>query len=140
MKRRDSGAGRPRSGDADDRGEDYFERQVVEIIDRLPERFRDAAQNINFIIEDEPTPELLSEIDDDSDEPLLGLYVGIPLPERSFGQVPDLPDRIYVFRGPLERSSSGRRELKEQIRITVLHELAHYFGFGDDYLQDAGYD
>ena len=129
-----------RSGDTDDRGEDYFERQVVEIIDRLPERFRDAAQNINFIIEDEPTPELLSEIDDDSDEPLLGLYVGIPLPERSFGQVPDLPDRIYVFRGPLERSSSGRRELKEQIRITVLHELAHYFGIDDDHLLDLGYD
>jgi predicted Zn-dependent protease with MMP-like domain len=119
---------------------DYFERRVEEVIDRLPERFREAARNINIIVEDEPSPEILADVDDDSDEPLLGLYVGTPLTERSFGEVPALPDRIYIFRGPLERSSRSRRELSEQIRITVLHELAHYFGFDDEYLFDVGYD
>ena len=119
---------------------DYVERRVEEVIDRLPERFREAARNINIIVEDEPSPEILADVDDDSDEPLLGLYVGTPLTERSFGEVPALPDRIYVFRGPLERSSRSKRELNEQIRITVLHELAHYFGFDDEYLLDVGYD
>ncbi len=140
MKRRDPGTEKPRSGEADEGRADYFERRVEEIIDRLPERFREAARNINIIVEDEPPPELLPDVDDDSGEPLLGLYVGTPLPERSFGAVPALPDCIYIFRRPLERSSRRRGELSEQIRITVLHELAHYFGFDDEYLMDVGYD
>ena len=110
------------------------------VLARLPERFREAARNIQILVEDEPSPEILAETEDDSDEPLLGLYVGTPLPERSFGEIPALPDRIYIFRGPLERMSHGRKELREQIRITVLHELAHYFGLDDDHLLELGYD
>ncbi len=120
------------------RDRDVFEQQIEQVIARLPERFREAARNIQIIVEEEPSPELLAE--DDSDEPLLGLYVGTPLPDRSFGEVPALPDRIYIFRGPLERMSRSRKELREQIRITVLHELAHYFGLDDDRLLALGYD
>ena len=119
---------------------EFFERQVERVLARLPERFRQAARNVQIILEDEPSPEILAETEDDSDEPLLGLYVGTPLPERSFGEIPALPDRIYIFRGPLERMSRGRKELCEQIRITVLHELAHYFGLDDDHLLELGYD
>ncbi len=120
------------------RDRDVFEQQIEQVIARLPERFREAARNIQIIVEEEPSTELLAE--DDSDEPLLGLYVGTPLPDRSFGEVPALPDRIYIFRGPLERMSRSRKELREQIRITVLHELAHYFGLDDDRLLALGYD
>ncbi|MCZ6696964.1 MAG: metallopeptidase family protein [Acidobacteria bacterium] len=120
------------------RDRDVFEQQIEQVIARLPERFREAARNIQIIVEEEPSPELLA--GDDSDEPLLGLYVGTPLPDRSFGEVPALPDRIYIFRGPLERMSRSRKELREQIRITVLHELAHYFGLDDDRLLALGYD
>lgn len=120
------------------RNRDVFEQQIEQVIARLPERFREAARNIQIIVEEEPSPELLA--GDDSDEPLLGLYVGTPLPDRSFGEVPALPDRIYIFRRPLERMSRSRKELREQIRITVLHELAHYFGLDDDRLLALGYD
>lgn len=120
------------------RDRDVFEQQIEQVIARLPERFREAARNIQIIVEEEPSPELLA--GDDSDEPLLGLYVGTPLPDRSFGEVPALPDRIYIFRRPLERMSRSRKELREQIRITVLHELAHYFGLDDDRLLALGYD
>lgn len=119
---------------------DRFARRVEQVIDRLPEKFREAARNINFIIEDEPSEEHLAEAGDESDEPLLGLYLGVPLPERTFDEVPDLPDRIYIFRGPLERMCGSRSELNEQIRITVLHELAHFFGFDEDDLLERGYD
>lgn len=122
--------------ESQDRG--VFEQQIEQVIARLPERFREAARNIQIIVEEEPSPELLA--GDDSDEPLLGLYVGTPLPDRSFGEVPALPDRIYIFRRPLERMSRSRKELREQIRITVLHELAHYFGLDDDRLLALGYD
>ncbi len=123
-----------------DGGGGSFERQVERVLARLPERFREAARNIQILVEDEPSPEILAETEDGFDEPLLGLYIGTPLPERSFGEIPALPDRIYIFRGPLERMSRGRKELCEQIRITVLHELAHYFGLDDDHLLELGYD
>ena len=129
-----------KSEDVQDGGGGFFEQQVERILARLPEQFRDAARNIQILIEDEPSPEILAETEDESDEPLLGLYIGTPLPERSFGEVPALPDRIYIFRGPLERLSRSRKELREEIRITVLHELAHYFGLDDDHLLELGYD
>ncbi len=140
VRKRPRGANRSRSG-GDEGPPDFFERRVEEVIERLPKRFRDASRNVQFIIEDEPDPDLLEDDEGHDDEgPLLGLYVGTPLPDRTYGDVPALPDRIYIFRGPLERSCRSRRELSEQIRITVLHELAHYFGFDDDYLLDVGYD
>lgn len=138
-KRRDGNVrGRARADGAAER--EYFSRCVREVLDKLPSRFREAAQKVEIIVEDEPNSALLAEVDPDSDEPLLGLYVGTPLPERSLGEAPDLPDRIYVFRRPLERACGSRKELDEQIRITVLHELAHYFGFDEEHLEEIGYE
>ncbi|GIX47165.1 MAG: hypothetical protein KatS3mg131_1376 [Candidatus Tectimicrobiota bacterium] len=78
---------------------------------------------MSILIEDDPSPELLAELGYAPDEPLFGLYVGVPLPQRTFGEAPPLPDHILLFRRPLQRACRTRQALREQIRITVLHEL-----------------
>jgi len=106
-----------------------FEDQVRAALDELPPELARALQNIAVVVEDEH-----------SEEPdLFGLYHGVPLPERGdmSGQ---LPDKISIYRIPLEESFSDPRELREEIRITVLHELAHYFGLDEDRIAELGYD
>ncbi len=115
-----------------------FERVVEEALAALPEELRAAIDNLGILIEDEPPPDLLAELGYDPDEALFGLYVGVPLPERSYGEAPCLPDHILIFRGPLQRLCRTPAELRQQIRITVLHELAHYFGFDEDDMRRLG--
>lgn len=117
-----------------------FDALVQESIDSLPARFRKALKNLSIVVEDSPSPELLDEFGFDFDETLLGLYVGVPLPERGFAGDPYLPDQIFIFRDPLESMCHTRKELREQIRITLIHEIAHYFGFDEDYLSQLGLD
>jgi predicted Zn-dependent protease with MMP-like domain len=117
-----------------------FHAIVDEVIDGLPSKLRRALRNLEIIVEEEPTAALLSELDHDPEEHLLGLYIGVPLAERTFGEDPYLPDQILIFRKPLERMCRSGKELREQIRITVLHELAHYFGIDEDYMQKHGLD
>ena len=117
-----------------------FEQVVEEVIEELPKRLRNAVRNLGVLVEEEPSDDLLLELRHDPNEHLLGLYVGVPLPERTFGEEPYLPDQILIFRKPLEHICQNRRELREQIRITVIHELAHYFGFDEDHLQRLGLD
>ena len=115
-----------------------FEQLVEEVIRELPKRLRNAVRNLSVLVEEEPSDDLLLELGHDPNEHLLGLYVGVPLPERTFGEEPYLPDQILIFRKPLERICQNCRELREQIRITVIHELAHYFGFDEDHLRKLG--
>lgn len=104
-----------------------FEDEVRRALDELPPELAEGLRNIAVLIEDEHP-----------DEPgLLGLYEGVPLPERS-GE-PIRPDTITIFREPLERISTEPDVLKEQIRVTVLHELAHYFGIDEERLDELGY-
>ncbi|NIR50647.1 metallopeptidase family protein [candidate division KSB1 bacterium] len=117
-----------------------FEKIVDEEIARLPRRFRKAIRNMSIVVEDEPDAELLADFGHDTETNLLGLYVGVPLPERAFGEEPYLPDQIFLFRRPLQRLSRTTAELRKQIRTTLIHELAHYFGFDDDYLTEIGLD
>lgn len=119
---------------------EHLEQLVEEVIEMLPKRLRDAVRNLGVIVEEEPSDDLLLELGHDPNEHLLGLYVGVPLPERTFGEDPYLPDQILIFRKPLERICRNRQELREQIRITVIHELAHYFGFDEDHLRELGLD
>jgi predicted Zn-dependent protease with MMP-like domain len=108
-----------------------FERLVEKALDDLPTEFGEALENIAVVVVDEPDRELLAEYGFDPDEDLLGLYEGVPLPERdSFYQA--LPDRISIFRGPLLRYCRNRREIVREVRDTVVHEIGHYFGLGDD--------
>lgn len=117
-----------------------FERVVEEAIEQLPPKFAELLDNVAIVVEDEPTEEdleVLEDDDEDDDEEadaqdeLLGIYRGVPLPERSFG-MPLLPDQVAIFRGPILRITRTRGEAIREIRETVIHELGHYFGLGDD--------
>jgi predicted Zn-dependent protease with MMP-like domain len=113
-----------------------FERIVRQAVDGLPAKFKDALENIDIVIEDFPDPD---EMDDMGiDEPLLGLYQGTPLTERGLGDS-DLPDKISLYKGEFERMGIRGKELVEEIRITVLHEIGHYFGLEDDEMERMGY-
>ena len=106
-----------------------FDDHVRAALDELPPDLAAALENVAVVIEDEHP--------DDPD--LLGLYHGVPLPER--GDVAGmLPDKISIYRIPLEESFRNPEELREEIRITVLHELAHYFGLEEDQIARLGYD
>ena len=107
---------------------DAFERHVQSAIASLPPDLAAAVRNIEIVIEDEH-PE---------DPDLFGLYEGVPLPERG-DWAGMMPDRIRIFRLPLEEEFPDPAELQNEIRITVLHELAHYFGIDEDRLDELGY-
>jgi predicted Zn-dependent protease with MMP-like domain len=106
-----------------------FGDHVRAALDELPPDLAAALKNVAVVVEDE-NPE---------DPDLFGLYQGVPLPERGDG-AGLLPDKISIYRIPLEDSFEDPIELREEIRITVLHELAHYFGIDEDRLTELGYD
>jgi predicted Zn-dependent protease with MMP-like domain len=107
-----------------------FEEQVRRALDSLPPELREAMSNLEIVVEDENA----------EDRDLFGLYLGIPLTERGSGYAGALPDKIAVYRVPLEDEfghDPGR--LVEEIRITVLHEVAHHFGIDEDRLAELGW-
>lgn len=98
---------------------------VREALDSLPENLRAAMSNVEIVVEDEPP----------RGQPLLGLYQGIPLTRRTSGYSGVLPDKITVFRGPLERLSRGdEAKLRREVHHVVIHEVAHHFGISDERL------
>ena len=115
--------------------EEEFESLVVDAINDLPERFLSRFDNLDILVQNEPDPDFLEGME--GSVSLYGLYEGISLVEREqYGNV--LPDRITIFKGPLERDFPGAAQLSEQVRITVLHEIAHHFGISDDRLEELG--
>ena len=115
-------------------------KEVARLIDRLPRQFREQLRNLEFVVEERPSRELLlaEELDPEEDT-IYGLYQGIPLPERSSLDPPILPDKITIFAEPLLEDFPDLEELREEIRLTVLHEIAHYFGMDEDAIEDLGY-
>ncbi len=114
-----------------------FYALVERALEELPPELAELLDNVAIVVDDWPeysTP-LVS---DDPEDTLYGLYEGVPLTQRGAGYYGTLPDRITIFRGPLERDFS-REELEEQIRITVVHEIAHHFGFDEDRLEELGW-
>ena len=114
-----------------------FEALVEEALEQLPEEFQAALENVAVMVEEEPSDEDLEEVGIDPEDPehddLLGLYQGVPLPQRD-GFYSALPDRVLVFRGPILRAAESRREVIREVRETVQHELGHYFGLEEDEL------
>jgi predicted Zn-dependent protease with MMP-like domain len=106
-----------------------FERHVRAALDSLPSHIASALDNVAVVVEDEHP----------QDPDLFGLYEGIPLPDRTHMDSGRLPDRIAIYRLPLVETFDDPAELEEEIRITVLHELAHYFGIDEDRLDELGY-
>ena len=106
-----------------------FREFVAEALDDLPDEWGELLDNVAIVVENEPSAEDLQDLGMDSGEgnELLGLYQGTPLGERGFGYS-GLPDRVVIYRGPILRIASTRREVVKQIRETVLHELGHHFG------------
>ena len=107
-----------------------FEELVGEALDGVPPELADLMDNVVVLIEPEPPAD---------DPTLLGLYDGIPLTERDSSYTFREPDRIFVYRGPLTRMCESPAELVEEVRITVVHEIAHHFGIDDEQLHDLGY-
>src|SRR5579875_137511 len=109
-----------------------FEEVAADALDLIPQELFDRLENVAITVEDEPPP--------GSVPGLLGLYVGVPLTARDSGYgLGNLPDHIYIFRGPLTRHCATRDDLLEQIRITVLHEIGHYFGISVQRLHELGW-
>ena len=109
-------------GDAE---ETDFEQLVSDALDELPEDIRGLMSNVAVTVEDEPPP----------GSHLLGLYQGIPWGSRGPYYAGALPDKITIYRGPLERMADGNHErLRNQVRRVVFHEIAHHFGISDERL------
>lgn len=104
-----------------------FEELVGQAIDMIPKPYSDHLQNVAFIVEDEPSPEQRARLQLAHGQTLFGLYEGTPLPGRG-GVTKLLPDKITLFKKPLEAVSTDLAELKRQITHTVWHEVAHYYG------------
>ena len=113
-----------------------FERLVDEAIASIPRRFRAAMQNLAIVVEDEPSPELLAEMEIAPPDTLLGLYQGTPLTERSWDYGNVLPDRIVLFQKPIERESETDDEVVVVIGETLIHEIGHYFGLSEEEIED----
>src|SRR5438552_18596010 len=109
-----------------------FARLVRNALDELPAEFRERIRNLEIVIEDEPAPEQLPR-----GGTLLGLYEGVPLTSRG-AQEPYLPDRICIFRRPIERISVSPRRQAAIVRDTVVHEIAHHPGISDRRLPQLG--
>ncbi|MGD8636465.1 MAG: metallopeptidase family protein [Gammaproteobacteria bacterium] len=111
-----------------------FEKVVHDMLEELPQWAIDRIENLRVIVEELPTSE-----QDPEGSGLLGLYEGIPLHERGPEYYAELPDTVFIFRRPHLQLDLPEAELCEEIRRTVLHELAHYFGMDDDHLDDIGW-
>ena len=113
-----------------------FEQLVAEALATIPRRFREAMSNLAIVVEDEPSRELLREMEIDPPDTLLGLYQGIPLTERRWDYGNALPDRILLFQGPLQRESEDEDDLVVAIGETLIHEVGHYFGLSEEEIEE----
>ncbi len=110
--------------------ESEFEELVARALDGVPPELTALMDNVVVLIEAEPPP---------AEAGILGLYDGVPLTERDSNYTFREPDRIFIYRGPLTRMCESPEELVDEVRITVVHEIAHHFGIDDAALHDLGY-
>jgi predicted Zn-dependent protease with MMP-like domain len=113
-----------------------FEQLVAEALAGIPPRFRDAIANLAIVVEDEPAPDLLREMEVEPPDTLFGLYTGIPLTERQWAHGNALPDNILIFQGPHEREAVDEDDLVGSIAETLIHEIGHYFGLSEEEIEE----
>ena len=113
-----------------------FDRMVRKAVDSLPPVIHSMMENVEIVVEDEPTEEQRNGAEDGP----FGLYEGIPLTERTSSYRLILPDKISIFRGPLERATATPSELYAEVQATVIHEVAHHFGMDEAQIADLGYE
>ena len=114
----------------DELDEEAFERLVVDELDLLPDDMVDGLDNVVFVTESRP---------EDGSLDLLGLYDGVAMTERGAYGFGELPDRIVLYREPLLAVSAHLEELKDQIHVTLVHEIAHFYGLDDAQLHELGW-
>lgn len=107
-----------------------FEAIVVDELDQLPDDMVDGLENVVFVVEDRP---------EDGSLDLLGIYEGVALTERDRYGFGEMPDRIVLFREPLLAVAADEDELRDEIHVTLVHEIAHFYGIDDDRLHDLGW-
>jgi predicted Zn-dependent protease with MMP-like domain len=118
--------------------EKTFEALVAEALDRLPPDIQEKLENVEVVVEWRPSPALLRRLGLRPGDTLFGLYEGVPLTQRTSGYGLVLPDKITIFRQPIEAYSRSDEQVRRRVRHTVLHELAHHFGISDDRLRELG--
>ncbi|MDQ0635631.1 putative Zn-dependent protease with MMP-like domain [Arthrobacter pascens] len=127
----------PQDPDGFDMSADDFESAVTAALNRIPAKIAGAMVNVAVFVEDDYVPGP----DEDPDTVLLGLYEGVPLTDRdSWWDAGSLPDRITIFRRPILEICASRDEVIEEVAVTVIHEVAHHFGIGDERLHELGWD
>ena len=117
-----------------------FDRVVKKAVQRIPQEMRQHLGNILISVQKRPSRMILEEMDLPSDESLLGIFQGVPLRERSLTSPPLFPDTILLFQEPLEEICESIEELELQIELTVVHEIAHFFGISEERLAELGYE
>ncbi|MBC7264928.1 MAG: metallopeptidase family protein [Chloroflexi bacterium] len=115
-----------------------FERLVSEALDSLPPHFREKLSNVAVVVEWWPTPAELRQAGLHPSGMLFGLYQGVPLTQRGRGYNLVPPDRIVIYQGPIEIYHRRPEAIREQVRRTVMHEIAHHFGISDERLHELG--
>ena len=116
-----------------------FQRLVRQAMEELQQEVLDVLDNVAIVVEDFPSARQRETIDLGEGHTLFGLYEGVPLTQRSshYGMV--LPDKVTLFRRPLEAATSSSDELREEIKTTIVHEIAHHVGWSDDDLHRLGF-
>ena len=113
-----------------------FDELVISALRGLPRSFKKKMKNVDVVVEERASRELLNEMELRSPFELLGLYQGIPLDQRGFYYGNVLPDKITLFQVPIESLCTTREEMEEKIREVVVHEVGHYFGLSDERLRE----
>jgi len=115
---------------------EIFEKLVNEGIKDIPQKFLDKLDNVGIVIEDNPTPEQLKKLKVRKNYFLFGLYEGIPKTKR-WGYADVLPDKITIFKNPIEQAAQTEEEIKRLVKDTVWHEIAHHFGMDEQEVREA---
>ena len=117
-----------------------FRALVAEALDTIPDEFQPYLANVEIVVEDDPSAELLRALDlDPRRDTLFGMYEGTPMTVRGHTDAGVLPDRIVLFYRPLVHGCRTPRALRREIRDTIIHEIAHHFGMDDAAIEDEGY-
>ncbi|MGA2079291.1 MAG: metallopeptidase family protein [Holophaga sp.] len=115
-----------------------FEILVQEALELIPDEFRPYLRNVPVLVEDEPSDQLLDAMGVPPDETLYGLYTGLSLAQRGYDES-GLPPRITVFRRPHLRAAWDLEDLRREVARTIIHEVAHHFGIGEERLEELGW-
>ena len=130
------GAERGESTEAEEMTREAFSRLVEEALQDIPRRFREEIKNVAIVVEDEPSPQLMAEMEIEPPDSLYGLYQGTPLPERSWTHGNALPDRVTLFQRTIEEDAEDLEDMIVSIAETLIHELGHYFGMSEEQIEE----